>query len=253
MDIEKMINEYITWLKSEISISKVGEYYEITSPFLDRNNDYMQVYIKQNNENFVLTDDGYTIGNLKSEGISFTPARSKLLSAIIKRYGVKSNGSELSINTTFDNFPHRKHMLLQAMLSVDDMFMTAQSRIASFFLEDVERYFAEHEIYTAENVQFTGISGFTHTYDYLLPRSRTKPERLCRALNRPTKSNVTNVLFGWEDTKSTRKSDSTLLVIVNDEKNIAQGVLESLENYKANIVMWSKREETATLEFEGFA
>ena len=33
MDIQHYIDEYISWLKSEITFSKVGDYYEINTPF----------------------------------------------------------------------------------------------------------------------------------------------------------------------------------------------------------------------------
>ena len=32
MDIQKLIDEYATWLRKEITFEKVGEYYEITTP-----------------------------------------------------------------------------------------------------------------------------------------------------------------------------------------------------------------------------
>ena len=45
MDIQKLINDYTQWLKSEITFSKIGEYYEITTPYLDNANDYLQIYV----------------------------------------------------------------------------------------------------------------------------------------------------------------------------------------------------------------
>ena len=33
MNIQEYINSYAEWLKSEISFTKVGEYYEINTPF----------------------------------------------------------------------------------------------------------------------------------------------------------------------------------------------------------------------------
>ena len=40
MNIQDYINDYAEWLKSEITFSKIGEYYEINTPFLDNDNDY---------------------------------------------------------------------------------------------------------------------------------------------------------------------------------------------------------------------
>ena len=47
MDIQKLIDEYAMWLKSEITFEKIGEYYEITTPYLDIDNDYLQIYVRQ--------------------------------------------------------------------------------------------------------------------------------------------------------------------------------------------------------------
>ena len=47
MDIQSLLDNYINWLKSEITFSQIGEYYEITTPFLDPSNDYLQIYVKQ--------------------------------------------------------------------------------------------------------------------------------------------------------------------------------------------------------------
>ena len=51
---------------SSQDLDEIEEYLQITSPFLDRFNDYLQVYAKidKNNE-ILLTDDSYIINNLQ--------------------------------------------------------------------------------------------------------------------------------------------------------------------------------------------
>ncbi len=249
IDIEKLINAYVDWLKSEISIAKCGEHFEITSPYLDRNNDYLQIYIKQSdNGTIYLTDDGYILSSLASEGMSITGSRKALLDSILRKYGVVLYDNTLTIKASMRDFAQKKHFLLQAMLTVDDMFMASQNRVASFFLEDIHEFFTQNDIFYTDNVQFTGTSGFIHTYDYVLQRSKTKPERLCRALNSPTKTNVTNILFGWEDTRAMRHDDSKLIVFINDENKISSGVIESLENYDAATILWSERNQPGVID-----
>lgn len=65
------------------------------------------------------------------------------------------------------------------MLRVDDMFALSKSKVISFFLDDIQEFFEENNIFYSDNVQFSGISGFSHNYDFLLQRTKTKPERLC--------------------------------------------------------------------------
>ena len=66
LDPIKVKEKYINWLDQEISVNKIGEYLEVISPFLDRYNDYLQVYVKLEKDNeIILTDDSYIINNLR--------------------------------------------------------------------------------------------------------------------------------------------------------------------------------------------
>ena len=101
-------------------------------------------------------------------------------------------------------------------------------------------FFEEKEIYYTEDVQFTGKSGFQHKYDFLLQRSKEKPERLCQAINKPTKTNMMNTLFAWSDIKTTRREDSKLIVILNDKNIIQKGVTEGFTAYDIDLIKWSE-------------
>lgn len=84
MDIQKCINDYADWLKSEITFTKMGEYFEITTPFLDSYNDYFQIYVRQDGENVHFSDDGQTLNSLAMSGFQLTPNRKVQL----KKYSV---------------------------------------------------------------------------------------------------------------------------------------------------------------------
>lgn len=241
MDIQKLITEYAEWLKREITFEKIGEYYEITTPYLDNANDYLQIYVRQEGNEIYFTDDAYTINTLKMNGIQFTGNRKEHLNKILRQYGIDLNGDELVAKAPVHAFPQKKHMFVQAMLRVDDMFALSRSRVASYFLDDVQTYFDQQDIFYSDNVQFVGKSGFSHNYDFLLQRSKTKPERLCQAVNNPNKSNMGNIIFKWNDTKPSRKEDSQLIVLLNDDNKIARGVEEAFENYDVKVVRWSNR------------
>lgn len=127
------------------------------------------------------------------------------------------------------------------------MFAISKSKVASLFLDDIQAFFEENEIFYSDNVQFTGTSGFTHSYDFLLQRTKTKPERLCQAINNPNKSSMGNILFAWNDTKPSRKNDSELIVILNDQNNIVRGVEDAFINYDARVIRWSERNNDENL------
>lgn len=247
MDIQTLIDEYAAWLKREITHQKIGEYYEITAPYLDNANDYLQLYVRQEGDEILFSDDGMTIHNLEMNGFQFTPARKKYLKHILMQYGVEERKGELRAKAPVKGFAQKKHLFIQAMLRVDDMFALSKPKVASLFLDDVQEFFTEKGIYCAENVQFTGRSGFSHNYDFLLQRNRTQPERLCQAVNSPNRSSMGNILFAWNDTKPARRSDSQLVVILNDQNGIAKGIEDAFLNYDAKVIRWSERDKTENL------
>lgn len=247
MDIQKLIDEYASWLKSEIKFERIGEYYEITTPYLDSDNDYLQLYVRQDNDGFYFTDDSATIHKLRMGGFQFTPNRKAHLQRILNQYGIQLDGDELITKAPANGFAQKKHLFIQAMLRIDDMFAISKSKVASLFLDDIQEFFAEKEIYYSDNVQFTGTSGFAHNYDFLMQRTRNKPERLCQAVNNPNKSSMGNILFAWNDTKPARKNDSQLIVILNDQNNIARGIEDAFQNYDAKVIRWSERDRAENI------
>lgn len=245
LDPVQLKEEYINWLEDEIKLEKIDEYIEITSPFLDRYNDYLQIYAKIEKDNEIfLTDDSYTINNLKMSGIDInSPKRKQLLNSFLNKYRVKLDNDSLVIKAGIEDFPQKILFLVQAMLNVDDMFMLSQNKVASIFLDDIKNFLDGKEIFYSENVNFIGKSGFFYSYDYLIQRTKNKPERLCKAINNPNKQNFQSTMFMWNDTKETRNADSQLIVFLNDENRIDPSIIEGFKNYEVNAVPWSKREK----------
>lgn len=248
MELEHLIYNYLEWLKDEISFEKIGAYYEITTPYLDSSNDYLQIYVRQEGDEVFFSDDGYIIGNLQAHGFIFTPARKQHLKQLLYQYGVTLKGNELTAQGNISQFAPKKHLFLQAMLRVDDMCHLAKEKAPSFFFDDVKTFFDGKEIFYSENVQFTGKSGFQHNYDFLLQRSRNRPERLCLAINTPNKTTMGNALFAWSDTKPSRKNDSQLIVILNDSKSVSKKLDDGFESYGVFPIRWSERNNPSNIE-----
>lgn len=243
----KLIDSYLTWLKKKITLKNIDDVLEITSPFMDRNNDYLQIYVKQNANKLTLTDDGNIINELLLSGCDFSRStkRKAMLQTILNGYGIsKSDSDELYVETAIENFPHKKHMLLQAMLTVNDMFMTTKEQVQSIFLEDIEYFLIDNDIRFTDNIKFTGKTGFDHKFDFVIPFSKQKPERIVQGINRPNRERAESLLFAWNDSKETRKPGSTLYAFLNDtELKINNEIVSAFEKYDVQTVRWSERKK----------
>lgn len=252
MDIKSMIDEYMDFLKQNISYRQIEKGYEITTPFLDDNNDCIQIYVDDiNGENIKLSDDGTTISNLLMGGLKLTQTRKQLLYSIVSSYGVELENNNLTIECKVKDFPSKKHALLQAMLKVGDMSYTSQSRVASMFSEDVAEYFKSYNIPNIQDISVVGKSGFLHTYDFVLARDANFCERFCNAINRPTKTTVFNTIFGWQDTLPQRKrkgNDGELCVFLNDDNKYSPKYEDAFGEYGIITIRKSKMTEKESLK-----
>ena len=128
-DIHSLLDQYWGWLKDRTTLRQIDGWYEITTPHLDRHNDYLQIYAAKSGGGFLLTDDGYILDDLEMSGCPIdTPRRQEILATTLRGFGVElADKRRLEVKAGADNFAVRKHNLLQAMLAVNDLFYLAQS------------------------------------------------------------------------------------------------------------------------------
>ncbi|WP_428937002.1 DUF1829 domain-containing protein [Fontivita pretiosa] len=245
MDCNKLVNDYLSWLRSNISVCKIGQACEITAPFLDRHNDFVQFYVRPEDGRLRLSDDGYTVRDLEQSGVDFSSARRlRLLQTALRGFGVAKRGDELTTEARPDELPQKVHALLQAIVAVNDMFVTAKPIVETLFHEDVEQYLRSHRIRFTPNVQFIGQSHLVHNFDFVVPASEQAPERIIRAINRPSRDSITSLLFAWSDTKQVRPAESQAYAFLNDEEKSPSGTLiNALKEYGIEPVIWSRREQ----------
>lgn len=245
-EIRALVDQYAQWLRDKSVLREVNDQYvEITTPYLDRHNDYTQIYVRRENGGFVITDGSETIEDLRSSGCDLeTSKRRDLLTATLNGFGVQRDGDALLVKATPATFSLRKHNLIQAILAVNDLFYLAVPVVASLFLEDVTAWLELHDIRYTPNVKFTGRSGYDHTFDFVVPASRRAPERLIRAVNRPSRDLAESLAFAWVDTREVRSQPARFYAFLNDEeRRPSEAVLDALRSYEIAPVLWSHRDE----------
>jgi len=247
-EIEKLLKDYREWLRDRTTLRQVnGSWVEITTPYFDRHNDALQIYVRSENDRLVLTDDSYIIHDLEASGCKLdTQKRKDLLQMTLNGFGVKLNHEAIEVQATPENFPLRKHNLIQAMLAVNDLFYLAKPIIESLFYEDVVAWLDANDIRYTPSVKFTGISGYDHHFHFAIPKSKKQPERIVQAITRPTRDNALLFINAWGDTRQVRATDSKAYAVLNDEQPISGAVTEAFRNYDIRPVPWTQRIDVLT-------
>lgn len=242
-----IMDSYLKWIKDNtfidtISENKVGK---ITVPFMDRNNDHLEIYALNKDGKIILTDDGYTIDDLKMSGMEInTPKRQELFNKIINTHGIKSDENlNLYIEANPNNVGQKKHRLIQAILAINDMHSLSQENVFSLFKEDVEIFFKSEEVLFSKDIKITGKTGFDYNIDFIIPASKTKLERLIKTINIAKKDTVTGAIFAFEDIAQIRDQKTDNFVFYNDiAYKPSQDIDEAFKSYGVTGIPWSQRE-----------
>lgn len=208
-EVQTLIHSYADWMEEQISVRTISEYEEITTPFLDRHNDYIQIYLKELSENdYLLTDGGYIINDLQACGCPIdTEKRIALLHETLRGFGVKlEEENELTVRTSRENFPQKKHNLIQAILAVNDLAYTSKQNVGQLFIEDVKQRLKKLNVRYIEKIEIVGKSGLEHPFDIVIAASPDgkDPEKILQPYNSFNLQQAQALAFKWTDIKDTR-------------------------------------------------
>lgn len=120
-NLERLTDAFYERLRRETEINCVNGVAVITTPFVDRHNDFLSICVLHREGRPILSDIGNTIADLETCGCDTqTPEHRRLFETIVRSYGAElSADNELVVPFDTDDFPEKLHRLLQAMLAVD--------------------------------------------------------------------------------------------------------------------------------------
>ncbi len=246
-ECRKIVSGYLALLRKGLSVEVLNQgECVITTPFLDRKNDCLQVFAERKGGSVHLHDDEEILTELGLLGLDFKSQDQKdWLEVILNGVGVRSEDKRLFVMVPEEKASQGLHSLIQAMLRVEDLHMCAPSRRRrSYFDEDVSSFLKSNSVRFSQRVKLKGKSGFDHAVDYLVPDSDAAPERIVKAINSPNKSNVSSYLFALEDIRKERKNGAQTLALLNDSNaKVKVGIVGALEAYQVQPVLWSERKK----------
>ncbi|MDR2646140.1 MAG: DUF1828 domain-containing protein, partial [Holosporaceae bacterium] len=182
------------------------------------------MYLKKTEDDYyLLTDDGATILGLKQDGCTLdSPKRQELLLLVLNGYGVSLVDNKLQVTATVDNFAYRKHSIIQAILTVNDMFYLAEPHVASLFSEDVRSWLDLSDIRYSEQIFFIGRSGYTRKFDFIISKSSKAPERIIKTINNPVRNSADSIIVDWIDSGLAPRSITYALAVIRQVFNYAR-------------------------------
>lgn len=246
-NLEKSVNDFN---KKSITFSNTDQnYIRIDTPFFDRHNDAIILYASEVEGNVRLTDAGYILDDLESDGMFITRSRKRMtiLKEQLKSYSVKFNEvtHELYVDANISDYPVKQNLLIQAMLFVNDMFMLSKERVSKLFVNDVAEFLTENDIRAYDGPNLIGISGMVLHYEFSIAGIRDIPDKLIRVLNTPhNEYYAKTVAMDVRQTVPVVKRKTDFYAFVNDEEAPVDDTIVNLFNSESiTTVPFSKRNE----------
>lgn len=253
METEKeasdLLNEYIEWMKDNTVLRTISSgWTEINTPFMDRHNDGIQIYIRKVGDDIELTDDGYTFSDLKMSGCDLkTDRQISLLNKILNSGGIRMNEDVLSLTVHPKEFPARKLEFITAIQQIGDLYVTSRSNTYSFFSDEVALWFESNNRYPLRNYSTTGRNGVRYDIDFIFPKKdRHSSETALQAIGDPNKHIVSyHALMKRE---IDRKMDVYLMV---QDTDLSDRKFKEVRNIAktgdVEIIRWSEKDDHADI------
>lgn len=252
--IKQKIDEYCQWLRNNTDVRKdLGtEWYSLSTPFIGLFNDHVEIFVKREGTNILISDDGWTLDNLSMVGVDFNRSekRRKILDNILNTYGVTLQGSELIVKANDKDFPMKKHALVSAIMNINDLEVLSSNKVNSFFQDDVQTYLDSREIIYSPSIILKGLSGLDYNFNFQI--AGRKSELVIKTYETIKQDNVTSFLYCVQDVQNNRRllTDKKFrsLLIINDEiREPSSKLIEVLTEKEVEVAKWSEKDKIDNL------
>src|SRR5205814_513938 len=96
--------------------------------------------------------------------------------------------------------------------------------------------------------KLSGRSGFDHKFDFGLPKTQRRPQRVVQAINHLTKDQALSFAFAVADVRALRAEALLAFTFVNDvEHPPNEDNLAAIKAYDIEPLLWSKRQDALHL------
>lgn len=170
-----LVEKYLDWVKGHSSEREVGAGWSALSfPFVDRHNDFLQVFVREDRDGYLITDEGRTIRDLKRIGcdLKSKTKRRSLAASILRGLGLDPallNSEEIATKAVNGEFPHKLNNILMSMMAIDGLAVATPSSVLTLFKEDVTDWLRTIGVKFEAGGLLTGKSENSYGFDFVIP------------------------------------------------------------------------------------
>jgi len=236
--------------KELFTCSTVNGFIRIRTPYLYPDGDVIDLFLKEKDGQYVLTDLGETLRWLHMQTRS--PKRSEKQETLIQdtllTHGIeRSRGMLILRIQKEENLASAITRLSQAAFRISDIWFTFKTRAFKPIIEDIVELLKETQIPFEQDKKITGSSGRSRKLDFYTqhPRHNSLINVLSIGSKTVANNRVDNVFSAWSDLSYLKQSESNsrFISLFDDRLDVwNSGNIRLLEKV-SDIAYWSRREE----------
>lgn len=234
----------------QFSCSTINNFVRIRTPYLYPDGDYIDLYLKQKKEEYILTDLGETIRWLNMQNVSdtMTEKQKELINDTLLTFKVEKYQSMLFLKVKRpEEIAVAVTDLSQAVFRISDIWFTFKTKSFVSILNDVAEFLKQQPIDFERNKKLKGHSGRTRKVDFYVKNNNNKIS-LVNVLSISNKSfansRTDSIHSVWWDLRHFKEPPNQIqfISLFDDRMDIW-----SFENFKflrevSNIAYWSDKE-----------
>jgi hypothetical protein len=147
MTIRDIESDFKQKVADAIRLESEGiERFRVINPFRFEDGDHLVILLKQNGENWFLTDEGHTFMHLTyelEEQDLQQGTRQRIIANTLSMFGIQDRSGELTINIRGNKFGDALYTFIEALLKISDLDFLSRERVRSAFMDDFRAVIAE--------------------------------------------------------------------------------------------------------------
>lgn len=229
-----------------VSISDEDGECRITVPFERADRDAITLWIQEQGDEYVITDEGETYGYLYLSNINLDQSRrEKRLSSTKKRYELDSAKYEVKLTTDEENLGFRLLDAIQAVQSISYLAYTRRQYTQTDFKDEVGDYLEGKGYHYERNVSVYGASK-SHRVDFHVQNGKpTYLEALHAEDVSTAESMADRTAIKWVDIQGKNPNVTTISVLDDETGEYNEETVRTLSNYSDKYIPWSTRRTLA--------
>jgi hypothetical protein len=225
-----------------VSISDEDGECRITVPFERSDRDAITLWIRQEGNDYVITDEGETYGYLYLSNINLDQSRrEKRLSSTKQRYELDRAKYEVKLTTDRENLGYRLLDAIQAVQSISHLAYTRRQYTQTEFKDEVGNYIEGKGCHYERNVDIDGDSE-PHRVDFHVHNGKpTYLDALHVEDVSTAHSMAERTAFKWVDIQAAEPDVTTIAVLDDESGEYDERTVRILSNYSDRYIPWSTR------------